>query len=47
MKMYKTPETEIFSIEMTATLCASIGFGSDKASGSALSPGRKENIETF
>ena len=41
--MYKTPEIETISIEMTTTLCASgkVGFGSGNAIGPALAPERK------
>ena len=41
--MYKKPETETISVEMTTTLCGSqtVGFGSGKGSGAALAPGRQ------
>lgn len=41
-KMYKKPETETISVEMTTTLCGSqtVGFGNGAGSGAALAPGR-------
>ncbi len=39
-KMYKQPETEALSVEMTTTLCVS--FKSEKATGAALAPKRQE-----
>lgn len=41
-KMYKKPETETISVEMTTTLCGSqtVGFGSGKGTGPALAPHR-------
>ena len=44
-KMYKKPETETISVEMTTTLCGSqtVGFGNGTGTGPALAPGR--NIE--
>lgn len=48
-KMYKKPETETISVEMTTTLCGSqtVGFGSGKGTGPALAPGRRGEIESF
>ena len=45
MKMYKKPETETISVEMTTTLCGSqtVGFGSGKGTGPALAPRRPNN----
>lgn len=39
-KMYKKPETETISVEMTTTLCGSqtVGFGSGSGTGAALAP---------
>lgn len=41
-KMYKKPETETISVQMTTTLCGSqtVGFGNGAGSGAALAPGR-------
>ena len=41
--MYKKPETETISVEMTTTLCGSqtVGFGNGTGSGPALAPGRQ------
>ena len=46
MKMYKKPETETISVQMTTTLCGSqtVGFGQGEGSGAGLAPGR--TIET-
>ena len=46
-KMYKKPETEALSVEMTTTLCVS--FKNEKATGAALAPGRNPDniIETY
>ena len=40
--MYKKPETETISVEMTTTLCGSqtVGFGNNKGNGAALAPKR-------
>ena len=40
--MYKKPETETISVEMTTTLCGSqtVGFGTGKGTGPALAPAR-------
>lgn len=50
-KMYKQPETEALSVEMTTTLCTSqtVSIKNDKATGAALAPGRNPNniIETY
>lgn len=45
MKMYKKPETETISVEMTTTLCGSrtVGFGNNKGTGPALAPHRPNN----
>ena len=41
-KMYKQPETETISVEMTTTLCGSqtVGFGDGTGTGAALAPQR-------
>ena len=41
-KMYKKPETETISVEMTTTLCGSqtVGFGNGTGTGAALAPKR-------
>ncbi|MBO6306481.1 MAG: hypothetical protein J6M55_03135 [Paludibacteraceae bacterium] len=50
-KMYKQPETEALSVEMTTTLCSSqtVTIKNDTANGAALAPGRNPNniIETY
>ena len=50
-KMYKQPETEALSIEMTTTLCNSqtVSIKNDKATGAALAPSRNPDniIETY
>lgn len=49
-KMYKKPETEALSVEMTTTLCSStVSFKSESATGAALAPGRNPDniIETY
>ena len=40
--MYKKPETEALSVEMTTTLCNSqtVSIKNDKATGAALAPQR-------
>lgn len=45
-KMYKKPETETISVEMTTTLCGSqtVGFGSGKGTGPALAPKRPNDF---
>ena len=45
-KMYKKPETETISVEMTTTLCGSqtVGFGSGKGTGPALAPHRPSDF---
>ena len=49
MKMYKKPETETISVEMTTTLCGSqtVGFGNGKGTGAALAPGRHVEEPNF
>jgi len=48
-KMYKKPETEAISVEMTTTLCNSglVGFGSGKGSGAALAPKKSTETKSF
>lgn len=50
-KMYKKPETEALSVEMTTSLCSSqtVSIKSESANGAALAPGRNPNniIETY
>ena len=49
-KMYKKPETEALSVEMTTTLCSStVSFKNGDATGAALAPGRNPDniIETY
>lgn len=50
-KMYKKPETEALSVEMTTTLCSSqtVSIKNGNATGEALAPGRNPNniIETY
>ncbi|MBR6064836.1 MAG: hypothetical protein IKP57_00235 [Paludibacteraceae bacterium] len=47
--MYKKPETETISVEMTTTLCGSqtVGFGNGKGSGAALAPGHHVEEPNF
>ena len=45
--MYKKPETETISVEMTTTLCSSqtVGIKNGEASGAALAP--KRPVENY
>jgi len=45
-KMYKKPQTETISVEMTSTICSAskVGFGSGKGTGPALAPHRPNDF---
>ena len=47
--MYKQPQTDTTPIKVVNTLCASttVGFGSGKGTGAALTPGRRPGSTEF